>query len=68
MSISNNDIFQRLRQLGLNPPTINDNNKMFGLALIYNAEMEQDIQDDQVASDHDETDHEYSLYKDPRPK
>lgn len=71
MSISNNEIFQRLQQLGLNPPTINNRNRMFGLALIYNAEMEEDKQeedkqDEEVASDYDRMDHEHPLYKDPR--
>ena len=68
MSISNNEIFQRLQQLGLNPPTINNHNRMFGLALIYNAEMEEDKQDEEVASDYDRIDHEHPLYKDPRRK
>ncbi|CAF4943129.1 unnamed protein product, partial [Rotaria sp. Silwood1] len=33
MSMSNEQIFDRLQELGLNPPAINENNRMYGLAL-----------------------------------
>ncbi|CAF3442820.1 unnamed protein product [Rotaria socialis] len=54
MSMSNEQIFDRLKQLGCNPPTINENNRMYGLAMIYNFELElnSDI-DDMVSDDQD---------------
>ncbi|CAF4603708.1 unnamed protein product [Rotaria socialis] len=54
MSMSNEQIFDRLKQLGCNPPTINENNRMYGLAMIYNFELElnSDV-DDMVFDDQD---------------
>ncbi|CAF1381218.1 unnamed protein product [Rotaria magnacalcarata] len=54
MSMSNEQIFDRLKQLGCNSPTINENNRMHGLALIYNSELElnSDV-DDMVSDDQD---------------
>ncbi|CAF4449887.1 unnamed protein product, partial [Rotaria magnacalcarata] len=47
MSMSNQELFNRLQQLGCNPPAINDKNRMFALALIYNLELEQGINQDE---------------------
>ncbi|CAF1985909.1 unnamed protein product [Rotaria magnacalcarata] len=41
MSITNSALFTRLQELGYNPPEINDQNRMYALALIYDEDMEQ---------------------------
>lgn len=41
MSLSNEQIFDRLQELGWNPPPINESNRMYGMALIYNDELDK---------------------------
>ncbi|CAF4378661.1 unnamed protein product, partial [Rotaria magnacalcarata] len=40
MSVTNTALFTRLQELGCNPPEINDTNRMYALALIYDEDME----------------------------
>lgn len=49
--ISNNEIFERLRDLGLNPPIINEANRMYGLALIYNNEIDKSVNEYELQID-----------------
>lgn len=58
MSMSNEQIFDRLQQLGCDPPPINENNRMYALAMIYNSELEMNI--DQYESPLEEEIGEYS--------
>ncbi len=68
MSISNNQIFERLQELGWNPPTINENNRMYGLALIYNAEIEQSMDEDEIGTDDHQMKEQDDSHKDQRRK
>jgi hypothetical protein len=68
MSISNDEIFERLQELGWNPPTINDNNRMYGLALIYNAEIDQMVDAKVSPTDDHTTEGQDRLYKEQRRK
>ncbi len=63
MSISNNQIFERLKELGWNPPTINENNRIYGLALIYNTEIEQSMDQQTKGTDDHQMEEEDALHK-----
>ncbi|CAF1292858.1 unnamed protein product [Adineta ricciae] len=49
--ISNTEIYERLQDLGLSPPMINEANRMYGLALIYNIEIDKSMDEDELQID-----------------
>jgi hypothetical protein len=65
--MSDNEILARLHDLGWNPGTINDTNRKYGLALIYNAEMDQCMDEGDSGIDPQEI-VEHSLHNDQRRK
>jgi broad-specificity NMP kinase len=68
MFISNNQIFERLKELGWNSPTINENNRIYGLALIYNTEIEQSMDQQAMGTDNQQMEEEDALHKEQRCK
>ncbi len=65
--MSDNEILERLRDLGWSPPPINENNRMYGLALIFNAEMDQCMDEGEIGVDSQQR-VEHSSYNDQRRK
>ncbi|CAF1498631.1 unnamed protein product [Adineta steineri] len=49
--MSDSQISERLRDLGWNPPVINETNRMYGLAVIYNNQMDQSMGEDELQMD-----------------
>lgn len=63
--MTNQEIFYRLQQLGYDPPPINDKNRMYGLAMIYNSELELNIDDNETLFE-EEIMESNSIYKNSR--
>ncbi len=68
MSISNNQILARPQELGWYPPIINDINRMYGFALVYNAQIEQGRDQEETGADDYQMEEVVALYKDQQRK
>ncbi len=66
MSMSDIEIFKCLHELGLDPPPINDRNRGYALALIYNNKIDENI-DDKETEEYEHTTNEHDfIYKEQR--